>query len=127
MDNLANALVNIKNCEEMGKKECTIRPASKLVGSVLKIMQREGYVGDFELIEDGRSGMYRVQLKGAVNNCKAIKPRYSTKKDEFPKWEKRYLPSKTLGTLIVSTPNGVISHREAKMAGVGGKLIAFIY
>ncbi|NYZ79987.1 30S ribosomal protein S8 [Candidatus Micrarchaeota archaeon] len=127
MDNLANALVNIKNCEEMGKKECVIKPASKLIGSVLKIMQRENYVGNFEFIEDGRSGMYRVQLKGAVNNCKAIKPRYSAQKNEFPKWEKRYLPSKTLGTLIVSTPNGVISHREAKMAGVGGKLIAFVY
>ncbi|MEM0372924.1 MAG: 30S ribosomal protein S8, partial [archaeon] len=114
MDNLANALVSIKNAEMMGKKECVIKPASKLIGSVLKIMQRENYIGNFEFIEDGRSGMYRVQLKGSLNNCKAIKPRYSVQKNEFQKWEKRYLPSKELGTLIVSTPNGVISHKESK-------------
>ena len=127
MDNLANTLVNIKNNEAVGKTSCVVKPASKLIGNVLKIMQKEGYIGNFEFIEDGRAGMYRIELKGTINNCKVIKPRYSVKKDEFVKWEKRYLPSRKLGVLIVSTPQGVISHKEAKMAETGGKLIAFVY
>jgi len=127
MDNLANALVNIKNCESAGKTSCIVKPASKLIGNVLKIMQKEGYIGNFEFIEDGKSGMYEIKLKGTINNCKAIKPRYSVKKDEFVKWERRYLPSKKLGVLVMSTPQGVISHRDAKALETGGKLIAYVY
>lgn len=127
MDNLANALVNIKNNENAGKSECLVRPASKLIGAVLKIMQKEGFIGDYEFIEDGKAGVYKVQIKGTINDCKAIKPRYSVKKNEFAKWEKRYLPSKEIGILMVSTPNGIITQKEAKALKIGGKLIAYIY
>jgi small subunit ribosomal protein S8 len=72
MDNLANALVTIKNCEAIGKKECMIQPASKLIGNVLKIMQKNGYIGNFEFQDDGKAGAYRIQLKGAINDCKAV-------------------------------------------------------
>lgn len=127
MDNTADALVNMKNCEMVGKKECLIKPASKLTGGILKIMQKERYIGTFELIEDGKAGKYQVTLIGKINDCKAIKPRYAIKKDEFTKWEKRYLPSRNLGTLIISTPKGLMTHKEAKIIGTGGKLIAFFY
>ena len=127
MDNTADALVNMKNCEMVGKKECLIKPASKLIGGILKIMQKEGYIGTFELIEDGKAGKYQVTLIGKINDCKAIKPRYAIKKDEFTKWEKRYLPSRNLGTLVVSTPKGLMTQKEAKTIGTGGKLIAFFY
>ncbi len=126
-DNLTNALINIKNNENAGKKECIIKPASKLIGGVLKIIQKEGYIGKYEYIEDGKAGQYKVQLIGKINNCKAIKPRYAVKKDEYAKWEQRYLPSKNLGILIISTPKGLMTQHEAKKAGTGGKLIAYIY
>lgn len=126
-DNVTNALVNIKNNENAGKTECTIKPASKIIGSILKIIQKEGYIGKFELIEDGKAGEYKIQLIGKINNCKAIKPRYAIKKDEYMKWEQRYLPSKNLGILIISTPKGLMTQQEAKKIGTGGKLIAYVY
>jgi len=127
MDPLADALTNIKNCEMLGKKECEVKPASKLIGDVLKIMQKQGYIGNFEFIDDGKSGIYRIQLLGKINNCNVIKPRYSVQYKEFIFWEKKYLPAAGFGVIIVSTPRGVIDHNEAKQSHIGGKLLAFVY
>ncbi len=127
VDPVANALINLKNHERALKKECLFRPASKLIGEILKVMQKKGYVGKFEFIDDGREGMYKVDLIGKINECRAIKPRYAVKKGEFEKFEKRYLPSKNLGILVVSTSKGVMSHKEAKEKKIGGRLLAFVY
>jgi len=127
MDPIADGLINIKNCEAVGKKECKIKPASKLMGEVLKILQKESYIGNFEFIENGRGGEYKIQLLGKINECKAIKPRYPLKKEEYTNWEKRYLPSKDFGKLIVSTPKGLLTHTEAKKEKTGGKLLAYVY
>jgi len=127
MDVVANGLTIIKNAEMRRMKSCVIWPASKLLGRVLRVMQMHGYIGEFEFIDDGRTGKFRVQLLGRINNCRAIKPRYPVKRHEFEYWEKRYLPSRDMGILVVSTPEGVMSHREAKKRGLGGRLIAFVY
>ena len=124
---VANGLTAIKNAEMRRMKSCVIWPASKLLGRVLRVMQMHGYIGEFEFIDDGRTGKFRVQLLGRINNCRAIKPRYPVKRHEFEYWEKRYLPSRDMGILVVSTPEGVMSHREAKKRGLGGRLIAFVY
>jgi len=127
MDTLANGLVTIMNNEIRRKKECVISPASKLLGRVLRIMQLNGYIGEFEFIDDGRSGKFKVQLLGRINKCGAIKPRYPVKADEFEKWEKQFLPARDIGLLIVSTPQGVMSHKEAKQKKIGGRLLAYVY
>ena len=127
VDPIADALISIKNGDLASKKECMFRPASKLLGEILKIMQKGGYIGTFEFIDDGREGIYKIQLNGKINECRAIKPRYAVKKDGFEKYEKRYLPSKDIGVLIVTTPAGVLTHREAKGKGSGGRLVAYIY
>lgn len=127
MDTLANALIMMKNAEMVGRKKCTIKPASKLISEILKIFQKEGFIGDFEFIDDGKAGQLKVHLFGRINNCRAIKPRYSVKKDEIIKWEKRYLPAVGIGILILSTPQGIISNKEAKAANSGGKLLAYVY
>jgi len=127
MDTIANGLTTIVNNELRRKKTCLIAPASKLLGNVLRVIQMNGYIGEFEFIDDGRSGKFRVQLLGRVNKCGAIKPRYAVKAKEIEKWEKIYLPSRDIGILAVSTPGGVISHREAKERNAGGSLLAFIY
>jgi small subunit ribosomal protein S8 len=119
--------VSIKNCEIMSKPGCTIEPASKLIGDILKLMQREGYIGNFEFVDNGKAGIYRVQLLGRINDCRIIKPRYSVRKGGFERWEKRYLPAKGFGTLIVTTPQGLLTHTDAKLQGIGGKLVAFVY
>ena len=53
MDPLANALNHVSNCEGVGKNVAYLKPASKLIGRVLKVMQDQGYIGNFEYIEDG--------------------------------------------------------------------------
>ena len=127
MDPLANSLNHLSNCERVGKNMAYIKPASKLIGRVLKVMQDKGYIGNFEYIEDGKSGIYKVELIGHINKCGAVKPRYAVKKNEFEKFEKRYLPAKGFGLLIVSTSQGLMTHEEAKAKGVGGRLISYVY
>ncbi|OYT31675.1 MAG: 30S ribosomal protein S8 [Thermofilum sp. ex4484_79] len=127
MDTLANALATIMNNEVRGKKECLVYPASKFIARVLRAMQRAGYIGEFEFIDDGRSGKLRIQLLGRINKCGVIKPRFPVKHNEFEEWEKKYLPAKNIGILIVSTPQGVLTHYEAKEKGIGGVLVAYVY
>jgi small subunit ribosomal protein S8 len=127
MDTLANGLTTIVNNEMRNKRECIISPASKLLGRVLRIMQLNGYIGEFEFVDDGRSGKFKIQLLGRINKCGAVRPRYSVRVDEFEEWEKKILPSREVGTMVISTPKGVLSHREAREKHLGGKLLAFIY
>lgn len=127
MDTIANGLTTIMNNELRRKKTCLITPASKLLGNVLRVIQMNGYIGEFEFIDDGRSGKFRVQLLGRVNKCGAVKPRYAVKVKDIERWEKVYLPSRDIGILAISTPQGVTSHREAKARNVGGSLLAFVY
>jgi len=126
-DTLANGLTTIMNNEMRNKLECVISPASKLLGRVLRVMQLSGYIGEFEFVDDGRSGKFKVQLLGRVNKCGAVKPRFSLSTDEFEVWEKRFLPSRDIGVLVVSTSQGVLSHRDAKVRKIGGRLLAFVY
>lgn len=127
MDTLANGLTTIINNEMRNKRECIISPASKLLGRVLRIMQLNGYIGEFEFIDDGRSGKFRVQLLGRINKCGAVRPRFSIKVGESEEWEKKFLPSRDVGILVISTPKGVLSHKEAEEKNVGGRLLAFVY
>ena len=127
MDTLSNGLTAIMNNELRNKRDCVISPASKLLGRVLRVLQLSGYIGEFEFIDDGRSGKFKVQLLGRVNKCGAIKPRYSVSADGFENWEKTFLPARDVGILVVSTPLGVLAHREAREKNVGGRLLAYVY
>lgn len=126
-DPVSDALINLKNHESASKKECIFKPASKLIAEILKILMKKGFIAKYELIDDGRDGMFKVELIGKINQCKTIKPRYAVKKNEYEKYEKRFLPSKDIGILIVSTSKGVMTHSDAKNKEVGGRLIAFVY
>lgn len=127
LDPLADALSTIKNAESTGKSECIIRPASKLIGNVLGVMQSQGYIEEYEFIEDGKAGVFKIGLRGRINNCRVIKPRISTGVADFEKWEKRFLPARNFGALIMTTPDGVLSHYDAREKKVGGQLLAYVY
>ncbi len=126
-DTLNDAMAVIRNAETAGKGECHLRPASKLVGRVLEVMKEADYIAGYERVEDGRGGFYRVTLKGNINNCGVIKPRFAVRRTDLEKWEARYLPAQDFGLLILTTTEGVMSQIKAKEAGVGGKLLAFVY
>ncbi len=126
-DPLNDALISIKNAELSGKKECVIKPASKLIGRVLNIMREYGYIEEFEFINDGKAGVFLVKLNGNLNNCGVIKPRFSVKKDDIERFERRYLPAKNFGILIITTTKGVVSNTKAKEIGIGGRVLAYVY
>ncbi len=126
-DSIADALTHLKNSENAAHNECMIRPASKLLKEIFRILQAGGYIQSFEFVEDGREGMFRVKLAGKINEARAIKPRYAVGKNEFEKFEKKYLPAYDVGTIIVSTPQGVLTHSEAKGKNIGGRLLAYVY
>jgi small subunit ribosomal protein S8 len=124
---ISNLFSTLYNNELRRKKECVIAPTSNLAREVLKILQKYGYIGEFEQVDDGRGGKFRVQLLGKIVKCSSITPRYSVKVDEYDLWERKYLPSFNYGMLVVSTSQGVMSQIEAKKKGVGGKLLGYVY
>lgn len=126
-DPLSNAMVSLKNYALTGKNDCVLQPASSLLKEVLKVLQLHGYIGNFEFIDDGKSGKFKVRLVGRINNCRAIRPRYFVSVKEFEKYERRYLPAREFGLLIVSTPQGVMSHKEAITKNTGGVLLSYVY
>ena len=125
-DLLSDVLSAIKIGDRFGKAE-TISPASKMLKDVLLLFQKNGYVGNFEFIDDGRGGKFKIALVGSVNDCGSIRPRYAVSKDGYEKYERRFLPAAGVGLLIVSTPSGVKTHKEAKEQNIGGKLLAYVY
>ncbi|MBN2042509.1 MAG: 30S ribosomal protein S8 [Candidatus Aenigmarchaeota archaeon] len=125
-DMLADMFCTVKNAESTGKRMCIIS-ATKLIKEILVIMQKNNYIGNFELIEDGKNGKYKVELTGRVNNCRVVRPRFEIGSDEIIRWEKRYLPSVNVGLMFVSTSKGVMSHSQAKKEGIGGVLLGYIY
>lgn len=102
-------------------------PTSKLASEILRTMQKNRYIGEFEFIDDGLAGKFRIQLLGRINKCGAVTPRFSVKKDKYERWERQYLPAVGVGILFVTTSKGVKSHFEAKTEALGGRLLGYVY
>ncbi len=126
-DPLADALSALDNAESVGHLKQVVKPASNEIGSVLEVFYDRGYIDGFQHVDDGKAGNFEVELKGAINECGPVKPRYSVGADEYEKWEKRFLPARDYGTLIVTTSQGIMSHYEARSEGIGGQVIAYVY
>lgn len=126
-DTLASALSAILNAERLGKRKCMIKPHSSTIKEVFKILHENGYLGDYSEIEDGRGNILEINLLGSINECGAIKPRFSLSFQDFEKFEKRFLPAKDFGILILSTSKGMMTNLEAKKLHTGGRLIAYCY
>jgi len=124
---LANLFSTMYNNELRNKKECMAVPSSNLATKVLSTMQTNKYIGEFEVIDDGIGGKIRIQLLGKINKCGIISPRFAVKAKEFGKWERQYLPAVGIGVLIVSTSQGVLSHKETQEKQIGGRLIGYVY
>lgn len=126
-DLVGDALTKVRNAEKSSIPEVVIVPASNFFGEILRIAKENGYIEDYQKKETKGVISYLVKLSGKLNECKAIKPRYAVKKTEFEKYEKRYLPARDVGLLVVSTSQGLMTHTNAKSRGLGGRLIAFMY
>lgn len=126
-DPLASALSRILNNEKIGKEICLVKPVSKIIKKVLEVMKDNGYIGEFTEVDDGKGKILQVNLLGNINKCGVVKPRFSVRKQDYEKFEKRYMPAKDVGIMIISTPHGILTHLEAKKKNTGGKLLAYCY
>ncbi|MCL6500772.1 MAG: 30S ribosomal protein S8 [Candidatus Pacearchaeota archaeon] len=124
-DWLSAMLNDMMNCKKAGKWETVIMPVSKLMLEVLKILKEEGYIEEIR-VEEEKFKRVVIKIK-KINKCGSIKPRFFVKKNEFDKYIRRYLPSRDLGIIIVSTNKGLMTHHEAIERGIGGSLIAYCY
>jgi small subunit ribosomal protein S8 len=94
---------------------------------VFDIMNAHNYIGTYEETEDPKGNLLTVNLLGMINKCGVIKPRYAVDKNGYEKFEKRFLPAKGFGILMISTSQGMMTNEEAKEKGLGGRLIAYCY
>ena len=126
-DPLSNAMSTILSSEKVGRTECTIRPVSTMIKGVLDVLNEQRYIGTYTETDGKRGKTLVLNLIGKINICGVVKPRFSVQKNEYEKFEKRYLPARDMGILIVSTSKGLMTNSDAKAKGLGGKLIAYCY
>ena len=128
-DPIADMLTRIRNANIV-KHETVDVPASNMKKELSRILLEEGFIRGYDVIEDGKQGIIRIQLKygqtgeRVISGLKRIsKPglRIYASKEELP----RVLNG--LGIAIISTPKGVMTDKEARKANVGGEVIAYIW
>ena len=127
-DPIADMLTRIRNANRVGRRMVLI-PRSKICTGIAQVLKDEGYIADFDTIEDSAQGQIRVKLKYASNGSKVIhelgresKPgrRVYRKVDDLPN------VLNGMGIAVVSTSKGVMSDRKAREANVGGELLCIV-
>ena len=128
-DPLADMLTRVRNASAV-KHESVDVPASNIKKEIAKLMLEEGFIKSFDVIEDGKQGLIRIQLKYGKNEEKVItgikrisKPglRVYANQNDVP----RVLGG--LGVAIISTSKGLVTDKQAREAGVGGEVIAYVW
>ena len=128
-DPIADMLTRIRNAN-MVKHETVDVPASNMKKELARILLEEGFIRGYDVIEDGKQGIIRIQLKygqtgeRVISGLKRIsKPgmRVYAAKNEVP----RVLNG--LGISIISTSKGVITDRQARKENVGGEVICYVW
>ena len=124
---LNNCLNRISNAEKRGKRQVVVRPCSKVVVKFLETMMKQGYIGEFEVVDDRRGGKIVINLLGRLNKCGVISPRFDVKLDELEKWSTNLLPSRQFGHLVLTTSYGIMDQHEARRKHTGGKILGYFY
>lgn len=127
MSVLADALKTLSNAEKRGKRQVLLRPSSKVIVKFLQVMQKHGYIGEFEIVDDHRSGKIVVNLIGRLNKCGVISPRFDVKVTEIEHWIGSLLPSRQFGHIVLTTSAGIMDHEEARRKHTGGKVLGFFF
>jgi small subunit ribosomal protein S15Ae len=124
---LNDTLKSIYNAEKRGKRQVLVRPVSKVVVKFLSVMQKHGYIDEFEIIDDHRAGKIVVHLNGRLNKCGVISPRFDVKLPELENWINNLLPSRQFGFIVLTTSAGIMDHEEARRKHTGGKILGYFY
>lgn len=128
-DPIADMLTRIRNANTVGHETVEI-PASKMKKAIAEILKEEGYIADFEVIEDDKQGMIKVTMKYGANKERVISGIKKISKPGLKVYAKANEVPKVLGGLgiaIVSTSKGIVSDKEARKLGVGGEVICYVW
>lgn len=128
-DPVADMLTRIRNAND-AKHETVDVPCSAMKKAIAQILLDEGYIKNYEIVEDTKQGTIKITLKYGANKQKVIsglkrvsKPglRIYSSKEDLPK------VLKGLGIAIISTSKGIMTDREARKNNVGGEVLAFVW
>lgn len=128
-DVIADMLTRIRNANDAGHSEVMI-PCSNMKKSIAQILKDSGYIKGYEVKDDGKQGIIKIELKYGPDEQKIItgikrisKPglRIYVNKDEIPK------VMGGLGTAIISTSKGVMTDKQARREKVGGEVICYVW
>ena len=128
-DTIADLLTRIRNASSA--KHATVDiPASNMKKSIVQILQDEGYIKSYQVIEDGKQGIIRVTLKYDENRTPVISGIRRVSKPGLSIYSSYVdMPKvlKGLGIAIVSTSKGIVTDKKARELGVGGEILAFVW
>jgi small subunit ribosomal protein S8 len=128
-DPVADMLTRIRNANSVGHEAVSV-PASRMKKSIAGILRDEGYIADFDLVEDDRQGVINIKMKYSADNEKVISGIRKISKPGLRVYAKAEDVPRVLGGLgiaIISTSRGVISDKEARRLGVGGEVICYVW
>lgn len=128
-DPIADMLTRIRNASSV-KHETVEVPASKMKKEIARILLEEGYIRGYDVIEDTKQGMIKIQLKYAGNGQRVITGLKKISKPGMRVYADRQSVPRVyngIGISIISTSKGVLTDRQAREKGVGGEVICYVW
>ncbi len=128
-DPVADMLTRIRNANS-AKHETVDVPASNVKKAIAEILNEEGYIKGYQIIDDGKQGIIKIALKYGANKEKVISGLKRISKPGLRVYASREdLPRvlRGLGIAIISTSNGIVTDKKARSLNVGGEVLAFIW
>ncbi|MBQ9960794.1 MAG: 30S ribosomal protein S8 [Firmicutes bacterium] len=128
-DPIADMLTRIRNANTVGHETVEI-PASNIKKSIAEILLEEGYINGYEVIEDNKQGIIKVQMKYGAGKERVITGIKRISKPGLKVYAKANEVPRVLGGLgiaIISTSKGVVSDKQARALGIGGEVVCYVW
>jgi len=123
-DVVSDALNMIRNAKKAKKEVVKVKRISNLLIEILKIMKQKEAIKKYKI--DAKEKSIEITL-GNIFECKAVKPRFTCDVSQIEKYKRRYLPARGVGTVMISTNKGLMTHEEAENEKIGGCIVAYFY
>jgi len=128
-DPIADLLTRIRNANTANHDRVEV-PGSKLKRAIVEILKEEGYIRDYEWVDNGHQGIIRIYLKYGPNKTKVISGLRRISRPGLRVYAKRDQVPRVLGGLgiaILSTSKGVMTDKKARQEGLGGEVLCYIW